>query len=608
MVNSNRTIPGITFGLTLLILTVDILAADYHVGPGQALATIGEVPWAGLNAGDRVYIHWREQPYREKWVINRKGTSQQPITISGVPGPGGKRPVIDGRNARTAPGLSYWNEDRGIIKIGGSDTPPDGLPAHIIIKGLEIRSAHPDYSFTSSNGDTLSYRSNAASIYVEKATNLILRNCVLHDSGNGLFISAYDGETKDILIEKNHIHGNGIVGRYYEHNSYTAATNITYQFNRFGPLRNGAGGNNIKDRSAGLVVRYNWIEGGNRLLDMVESYDVPVLTTLPSYRKTYVYGNILIEQGGGNNQVLHYGGDNGDTEYYRKGTLYFYNNTLYSTRAGATTLLRLSTNEEHADVRNNILHVTARGNNLALLDEQGRLTLHNNWLKSSWTISHGGSSFTGSVVDDKSSVEGDNPGFNNGPAFDFQLVSASTALDRGANLPAELPELDMEYQPHQRSRQRSVAGKLDLGAYERTTIKNNNNTPPVAVNDSVTTDKNSAVTIDVLMNDTDADSGDSLSIHSVTQAENGSVTTNGTNITYTPANGFSGRDSFSYITTDGSGGLSNEATVIVMVGSSANNASTNNKGGGTISIPAILWLLVMLLCRWKRLHRNRLSP
>ncbi len=467
---SRRTAAGAALGLFLLILAVDISAQEYHVGPGQPLDSIGDVPWASLAAGDRVYIHWRQQPYAEKWVINRKGTTQQPIIISGVPGPKGERPVIDGRNARTARGLDYWNEERGVIKIGGSDTPADGLPAHLIIEGLEIRSAHPDYQFTDSSGKTVSYASNAASIYVEKATDLTLRDCVLHDSGNGLFIGAYEGMTKNILIEKNHFFENGVANRVYEHNTYTAATNITYQFNRFGPLRKDAGGNNIKDRSAGLIVRYNWIEGGNRLLDLVDSYDVPQLTTLPSYRKTYVYGNILIEPNGGNNQVIHYGGDSEETRYYRKGTLFFYNNTLYSTRDGDTTLLRLSTNEEHADVRNNILYVVASGDKLALLEENGRLTLRNNWLKSAWINSHEGSTFAGSIVDDESSVEGADPGFSNGAEFEFQLGSNSPALNRAANLPQELLQehgLTMEYQPHQRSRQRATEGALDLGAWEQ---------------------------------------------------------------------------------------------------------------------------------------------
>ncbi|WP_419641612.1 hypothetical protein, partial [Thiolapillus sp.] len=63
-----------------------------------------------------------------------------------------------------------------------------------------------------------------------------------------------------------------------------------------------------------------------------------------------MYGNVLIEpDGAGNSQMVHYGGDSGDSgdsgneSIYRKGTLYFYHNTVVSTRDGNTTLVRLST-------------------------------------------------------------------------------------------------------------------------------------------------------------------------------------------------------------------------------------------------------------------------
>ena len=69
---------------------------------------------------------------------------------------------------------------------------------------------------------------------------------------------AHDGLTQNILVERNWIYDNGIEGSYYEHNTYTAAIGITYQFNRMGKLRDGCGGNNLKDRSAGTVIRYNY--------------------------------------------------------------------------------------------------------------------------------------------------------------------------------------------------------------------------------------------------------------------------------------------------------------------------------------------------------------
>ena len=82
----------------------------------------------------------------------------------------------------------------------------------------------------------------------------------------------------------------------------------------------------------------------------------------------------------GNRQIAHYGGDNGTTAKYRKGRLYFYQNTLVSTRTDRTTLFRLSTNDERADVRNNIFYPAVHsGTNLSLLDATGVLDLSHNW-------------------------------------------------------------------------------------------------------------------------------------------------------------------------------------------------------------------------------------
>ena len=123
-------------------------ATVYDVGPGQTLTEIGQVPWHQLAAGDEVRIHWRSAPYRTKWVINRRGTPWAPIVVRGIGGPAGERPVVTGDGATTPAPLNFWNEQRGVIKIGGSNVPPDGLPAYVVIEGLEIRSGHPSYTFT----------------------------------------------------------------------------------------------------------------------------------------------------------------------------------------------------------------------------------------------------------------------------------------------------------------------------------------------------------------------------------------------------------------------------------------------------------------------------
>ena len=90
------------------------------------------------------------------------------------------------------------------------------------------------------------------------------------------------------------------------------------------------------------------------------------------------------------------------------------------------------------------------------------------------------------------------------------------------------------------------------------------NDPPVAVNDTKTTNEVTPVTISVLSNDTDVD-GDVLTITGTTNPTNGTVfvNANGT-ITYSPTLNFNGSDTFDYTVSDGNGGLST-ATVTVTV-------------------------------------------
>lgn len=441
-------------------------AATYEVGPGKPYATPSAVPWESLLPGDLVLIYWQSTPYRDKWVICRQGTATAPIVVRGVAGPGGERPVIDGNGAVTRLALDYWGEQRAVIKIGGASIPSDLMPRYIVVEGLEVRSGRPPYAFTDDSGSAGSYVNNAAAIWIEKGEHITVRGNVLRDSGNGLFVSSVEPNiSRNVLIESNHIFDNGNANSLYEHNTYTEALGITYQFNRFGPLRAGALGNNLKDRSAGLVVRYNWIEGGNRQLDLVETDSLTIQNDL-SYRSTFVYGNVLIEpDAAGNRQIAHYGGDNGTTAKYRKGRLYFYQNTLVSTRTDRTTLFRLSTNDERADVRNNIFYPAGHsGTNLSLLDATGVLDLSHNWFKAGYVGAFGG--LQGSINDDGTSVIGTTPGFIGEGSQDFRLTMTSDAVNEGAALHASAQPVLYEYVKHQGGQVRPNDGVSDLGAFE----------------------------------------------------------------------------------------------------------------------------------------------
>jgi len=122
------------------------------------------------------------------------------------------------------------------------------------------------------------------------------------------------------------------------------------------------------------------------------------------------------------------------------------------------------------------------------------------------------------------------------------------------------------------------------------------NQGPVANNDNVTTNFNTAVTISVLSNDTDADGTlNAATIAIGTAAQNGttSVAANG-QITYTPTTGFSGADLFTYTVMDDDGATSNEATVSITVNAAPPPTPpppVNNSGGGG-SLGFLLLLII----------------
>jgi hypothetical protein len=174
---------------------------------------------------------------------------------------------------------------------------------------------------------------------------------------------------------------------------------------------------------------------------------------------------VLIEtEGAGNNQVVHFGGDIGPEEGMRKGPLYFYNNTVVSRRSDTTTLLRLSTNAITADVRNNILFVTAAGEMLSILDETGLVRLEHNWIKPGWKECHG---MLKGTIRPEGMVSTADPGFANEAAGNFRLRADSACIDQGSEgLLRDEHRLKLEFKPPRGGTPRREMGAVDLGAFE----------------------------------------------------------------------------------------------------------------------------------------------
>jgi uncharacterized repeat protein (TIGR01451 family) len=90
------------------------------------------------------------------------------------------------------------------------------------------------------------------------------------------------------------------------------------------------------------------------------------------------------------------------------------------------------------------------------------------------------------------------------------------------------------------------------------------NVAPTATDDNAATGEDADVTVPVLANDSDPNTGQTLAVTAVTQGGDGTVTFTPTGVTYNPDAGFAGVDTFAYTVSDGNGGT-DTATVTVTV-------------------------------------------
>lgn len=110
---------------------------------------------------------------------------------------------------------------------------------------------------------------------------------------------------------------------------------------------------------------------------------------------------------------------------------------------------------------------------------------------------------------------------------------------------------------------RATDGTAQSAPATVTVTVSNVNDPPVATDDAATTPEDTAVTIDVIANDSDIDSA-SLGVVSVSDPPHGTAQSVGPhNVEYTPSADFCGTDNFTYTVSDGS--LTDTGSVTVNV-------------------------------------------
>jgi hypothetical protein len=481
--------------LLSLVLAGPTYAKTYDVGPGQGYETIGSVPWYMLKPGDKVQIHYRNEPYREKFLISSRGSATAHISIVGISGPSGEQPVITGAQATTGPNMNYrwstpeYQQSLGVVEIGYRTNGPK--PGFIDVVNLTITGAIPSNSYTAQDGSTQPFVKDACGIHIYGAEHLLFTHMTVTGNANGFFAKSGGSEdfvSRDITVENSSIYQNGVAGSFLQHNFYTEADRVTVQGNRFGMLIPGALGSILKDRSAGSVIRYNWFPTASRMLDLVEPQDgCAVLCALPYYGQDFVYGNIFYSNGTDPTEMtrpVHYGGDSG-TGHERGGPLYFYQNTFVLERnqqeGWKIAVFDVTRNTATIEIWNNIFANSPRtaGSPPMEMDFSGgtgSFVFGPNWVSPGWHMAFTGyAAFAGTVTgaDHLISPSANDPGFLNN-SNDFHLTEKSGALNIAGTLPSAVKtnllgsdfEASLQYKdPAQTEPRRSVRNDSDLGAF-----------------------------------------------------------------------------------------------------------------------------------------------
>ncbi|MCA9639747.1 MAG: right-handed parallel beta-helix repeat-containing protein [Polyangiaceae bacterium] len=427
--SASRRLSAIFVGALSACWASAALAATYEVGPGKEYENISDAPLRSLEAGDEVLVYYRAEPYRESFGIERAGTEQSPISLRGIPGPNGELPIIDGEGSSAGPGA----HNRGLVHTGPG-------AAYVVIENFEIRNANSDAGFPD----------NAASVFAPDGSHLTFRNLDIHGSGNGFFSWV---NAADITVEGCFIHDNGNAGSIYEHNIYTESDGIVFQYNVILPLRPDAGGNNLKDRSQGTVVRYNWIEGGNRVLDLVEAEDGAWDHTNDPI---HVFGNVLIKHADTNqSQIVHFGQDGGRPP---RRLMYFYQNTVLSDRSNGATIFFVNS-QTRVEAYNNVFEST--GGELELLDpdqsSEATLVMGANWIQAGFRAGSNSATYEGI----ENLIEGSDPGLGDG----YRPASGSPLIDSGDSLPQGYDTVTSEFAGQGLSRARGDSAAPDIGAF-----------------------------------------------------------------------------------------------------------------------------------------------
>lgn len=455
----------------------------YNVGPGKDYSSPNEVPWLNLKGCDVVNIHYRAAAYKDIIYFSSRGEKNKWIIVRGIAGPNGEKPVFDGNNAVMPTGSSVnTNVDAAglfiVFKPAGVGSAYEYKPGYLQIDGFRFQNARAPAVVTTKNGNTRAWGGFSAGIYIAGADYVAITNNELTDNGLGLFANSTDAgnalQTIGLLVRGNYFHNNGNTASFSEHNSYTEGLGTVYEYNYFGPTLEGSYGDNIKERSAGVVFRYNFIEGGANMISLRDpesngAYESEQKDVWNERMVTavFIYSNIFFSKSQQSIMIGHGDGSHGSGKQYREGKIYFYHNrvvarvdnspfwadNVYYEKSGVP-LFALSNTRAATTVvaRNNLFDIRSFTDGrspaaFGIFYYQGLADFDSNWINSDFlstvvvtkpadSLLAVGNMFNGAGLSSLVSKPNENPGFVNESANDFRTTSNSPY----AQLKAELPD------------------------------------------------------------------------------------------------------------------------------------------------------------------------
>jgi len=407
-----------------LALSSAAFATQYHVGSGQQYATVNDLLLVvTLGDNDIVWVH--PGTYPNFWV-RAGGGSSQAVAVQIRAYDTNNKPVF---NAAGANNCAQFEDPNSVYGLVGKWFYIDSLE----ITGAAVRGIY------------------------NVSCNLIVRNCYVHNNGNGYmggWHNARDAERGDAIFEYNEFNqcGNGA----YAHPLYMEGYLADFRYNW---VHNSTGGNSYKDRSRSSIVEYNYISAGGsgyRAMQFCGFDDNSVPSTIDQYAT--VTGNILTQNAGGNPWLFIANERTEGGKGKNKGYMTMTNNSCYGQNLTGPVIAgdKVAVTTLH----NNIFHT----NCTRMFDKiQGQKnygvvnTSYNNWVTS-------GCATVPAMVN---TVVGTAPGWVNGawPLGDFHLTAGSQCINSGNNSVGGLPTKQY-VQPCNWQTRTINGGVIDIGAYE----------------------------------------------------------------------------------------------------------------------------------------------